>query len=85
MSDWTLLNHQVHGQNAGKTDWPSFVRLSTGCGASFVAHDKILTVMEHATKEGRVCGERRWALVSAARARAHASAVILACLYEVQA
>jgi len=41
----------VHGQNTGKTDWPSFVRLSTGCGASFVAHDKILTAA-HCVTEG---------------------------------
>ena len=74
MSDWTLLDHQILGQNAGTTEWPSFVRLSTGCGASLIAHDKILTVMEHATKEGSVwgaavgIGER-----STGKARVHSS------------
>ena len=81
--------YQVLGQNAGSKDWPSFVSLwsttttsayivltettTTSCGASLIAHDKILTVTSHATNEDRVyvCGERWWALVSAARARSH--------------
>jgi len=40
----------ILGQNAGTTEWPSFVRLSTGCGASLIAHDKILTAAHCVTK-----------------------------------